>query len=273
MASKKTQIITLVCNKGGVGRSTTAINIAWSLANKKSNVLVCDLDAQANTSSSLAKDYQQDVVEDDRNVTSLLKSSGDSAVDYIVDTRNPNIKLLASTLMLDSTEGEIKSLLDLNIFKLFNHFFNRKLKSHFDFIIIDTPPQKSSILTLNALLISNWYWYVLSAEDQWSLDARIVSEKIMQDVRKLNPKIRPLPVLMTKFVNGSSQSIEMKKIAASEFEAGVFKTTIGYSTIISKSHSNRKSINEFSAGHRIGKNYDSVAMAISRYISKTKTSK
>ena len=101
MASKKTQIITLVCNKGGVGRSTTAINIAWSLANKKSNVLVCDLDAQANTSSSLARDYQQDVVEDDRNVTSLLKSSGDSAVDYIVDTRNPNIKLLASTLMLD----------------------------------------------------------------------------------------------------------------------------------------------------------------------------
>ena len=209
MASKKTQIITLVCNKGGVGRSTTAINIAWSLANKKSNVLVCDLDAQANTSSSLAKDYQQDVVEDDRNVTSLLKSSGDSAVDYIVDTRNPNIKLLASTLMLDSTEGEIKSLLDLNIFKLFNHFFNRKLKSHFDFIIIDTPPQKSSILTLNALLISNWYWYVLSAEDQWSLDARIVSEKIMQDVRKLNPKIRPLPVLMTKFVNSLTVSEDL----------------------------------------------------------------
>ena len=39
-------------------------------------------------------------------------------------------------------------------------------------------------------LVTNWYWYVLSAEDQWSLDARIVSEKIMQDVRKLNPKIK-----------------------------------------------------------------------------------
>ena len=90
-------------------------------------------------------------------------------------------------------------------------FLIESLKSEFDFIIIDTPPQKSSILTLNALLTSDWYWYVLSAEDQWSLDARIVSDKIMQDVRKLNSKIRPLPVLMTKFVNGSSQSIEMKK--------------------------------------------------------------
>ena len=273
MATKKTQIITLVCNKGGVGRSTTAINIAWSLASSKCNVLVCDLDAQANTSSSLAKNYQVDVVEDGRHVTSLLKSIGDSATDYIVETRNPNIKLLASTLMLDSTEGEIKSLLDLNVFKLFDHFFNKKLRSEFDFIIIDTPPQKSSVLTLNALLTSNWYWYVLSAEDQWSLDARIVSEKIMQDVRKLNPKIRPLPALMTKFVNGSSQSIEMKKIAASEFKAGVFKTTIGYSTVISKSHSNRKSIHEFNPGHLVAKNYDSVALAINRYISNTKKSK
>ena len=93
MATKKTQIITLVCNKGGVGRSTTAINIAWSLANKRCNVLVCDLDAQANTSSSLAKNYQEDVIEDGRHVTNLLKSYGDSATDYLVDTRNPNIKL------------------------------------------------------------------------------------------------------------------------------------------------------------------------------------
>jgi cellulose biosynthesis protein BcsQ len=92
----------------------------------------------------------------------------------------------------------------------------------------------------------------------------------MQDVRKLNPKIKPLPALMTKFVNGSSQSIEMKKIAASEFKAGVFKTTIGYSTVISKSHSNRKAIHEFSNGHRVAKHYDSVALAINRYIAKFK---
>ena len=67
-----------------------------------------------------------------------------------------------------------------------------------------------------------------------------------------------------------NDAIEMKKIAASEFKAGVFKTTIGYSTVVSKSHSNRKSIHEFNPGHLIEKNYDSVALAINRYISKTK---
>ena len=82
MAKQKTQIITIVCNKGGVGRSTTAINFAWSLANKRKNVLVCDLDAQANSSSTLAKNYNRDVVENGKNITNLLKSSGDSASDY-----------------------------------------------------------------------------------------------------------------------------------------------------------------------------------------------
>ena len=105
MAIKKPQIITIVCNKGGVGRSTTCINFAWSLARKRKKVLVCDLDAQANSSSTLAENYNGDVVENGRNITNLLKSSGDGASDYIVDTRNPKIKLLASTLMLDSTEA------------------------------------------------------------------------------------------------------------------------------------------------------------------------
>ena len=62
MTANKTNIITLICNKGGVGRSTTAINYAWSLAIKDKKVLVCDLDAQANASSTLALDYGTDVV-------------------------------------------------------------------------------------------------------------------------------------------------------------------------------------------------------------------
>ena len=102
MTANKTNIITLICNKGGVGRSTTAINYAWSLAIKDKKVLVCDLDAQANASSTLALDYGTDVVDRGKNMTNLLKSSGEGALDFIVDTRNKNIKLLASTLVLDS---------------------------------------------------------------------------------------------------------------------------------------------------------------------------
>ena len=90
MTVNKTNIITLICNKGGVGRSTTAINYAWSLAIKEKKVLVCDLDAQANASSTLALDYGTDVVDRGKNMTNLLKSSGEGALDFIVDTRNEN---------------------------------------------------------------------------------------------------------------------------------------------------------------------------------------
>ena len=154
MTAKKTNIITLICNKGGVGRSTTAINYAWSLAIKDKKVLVCDLDAQANASSTLALDYGTDVVDRGRNMTNLLKSSGEGALDFIVDTRNENIKLLASTLVLDSTEGEVKSFLDLNIFKLFDHMFNNKLKEEFDYVICDTPPWN---LFVDAKIVSKYF--------------------------------------------------------------------------------------------------------------------
>lgn len=270
MGRKKTNIITLICNKGGVGRSTTAINFASSVANMDKKVLVCDLDAQANASSSLALDYGRDVVDRGKNMTNLLKSVGEGAIDYIVETRNENIKLIASTLVLDSTEGEVKSFLDLNIFKLFDHLFNKRLKEEFDYIIFDTPPLKSSVLTLNALLISDWYWYILSAEDQWSLDARIVTEKIMEDVKKLNKKIAPLPVLITKFVKNSKQSDQMKKAALKAFSASIFKTQISYSDIIAKSHSRRKAIHEYSPNHQVALEYDKVADLVSKFIKKKK---
>ena len=82
-------------------------------------------------------------------------------------------------------------------------------------------------------------------------------------------KNKTLPVLMTKFVNGSSQSIEMKKIAASEFKAGVFKTQLDIQVLSLNRIATESPYESFLLGIT-AKNYDSVAMAINRYISKVK---
>ena len=119
-------------------------------------------------------------------------------------------------------------------------------------------------------VISNWYWYILSAEDQWSFDARIVTEKIMKDVRKLNRKIKPLPVLLTKYISSSSQSVQMKKAALKAFKSSIVKTPITYSTVVAKSHSKRQSIHESSPNHQIAQEYDKVAESISNFINKKK---
>ena len=84
---KAANIITLLCNKGGVGRSTTAVNIGWSLAEAGKHVLICDLDSQANASYNLSKDYT--IVESGKNISQMMANgSTGSFYDYIKDTRH-----------------------------------------------------------------------------------------------------------------------------------------------------------------------------------------
>ena len=85
-------------------------------------------------------------------------------------------------------------------------------------------------------------------------------------IKKLNPRIGPLPVLLTKYINNSPQSKEMKSVAAEAFDSGVFKTAIPYSNIIAKSHGSRQSIHEYASDHVVAKSYDKVALAVGRFI-------
>ena len=64
--------ITLVCNKGGVGRSTSAQNVGWRLAKSNYKVLIVDLDSQANTSITLCKDYEALVITAKKSITEML---------------------------------------------------------------------------------------------------------------------------------------------------------------------------------------------------------
>ena len=102
------------------------------------------------------------------------------------------------------------------------------------------------------------------------MDARVVIKKIVDDVKKLNPRIKPLPILLTKYVNNSAQSREMKSVADDKFASGVFNATIPYSNIIAKSHSSRQSIHEHSPGSLVAQSYDKVALAIGRFVNKKK---
>ena len=110
MANERAKIITLVCNKGGVGRSTTTINTAWRLAEFGKKVLVVDLDAQCNTSMTLAGDYVLDVYNSNRNLVECIGDSRGSFTQYKIDTRHPNLSLLGATIYLDETEDKIRNL-------------------------------------------------------------------------------------------------------------------------------------------------------------------
>ncbi len=268
--NSKPNLITLLCDKGGVGRSTTAVNVGWCLADAGKNVLVCDLDSQANASFNLSKDYT--VVESRKNISEMIADENGYFSDYISDTRHSRLKLLGSTLFTDKTEADLRRNQSMEIYRIFEHKMDSDTAERFDYIIFDTPPSKSSILVLNALIVSDWFWYIIGAEDQWALDARVIMDKIINDVQKLNTELSPLPVLLTKYKTNNTQSKRMKQSCQETFEKGVFPTTVRDSTFISKSNSARQTIFEYDGRHNCAKDYAAVTRDLMKTVENRKNS-
>jgi chromosome partitioning protein len=244
-------IITLVCNKGGVGRSTTAQNVSWKLAELGYEVLVVDLDSQANTSITLALDYEQQVIQAGKSITNMLNTTDRFFSDFIINTRNPKVDLLASTLMLDNTENNIDSI----------------AKEKYHFIIFDTPPRKTDRFIHNALVMSNFYWYIVSAENRWSLDTKPFMDKVINDIAKGHSvEIEPIPALITKFRKANKLSHLVREQCQILFEEeGIMDATIRDTTHRRKASAMYKAIYEFDRRTDVAKDYESATTELIDY--------
>jgi|TARA_B100000315_G_scaffold2662_1_gene2547 chromosome partitioning protein len=258
MSKQQPIIITMVCNKGGVGRSTTTINIAWKLAELGMKTLVVDLDAQCNTSMTLAVDYIIDVAKSNKSLTNCIADERGTFWAYKTDTRHSNLDLLGATILLDETEENMKSQ------PIPTHILQSKLDTetlnYYDFILFDTPPSKHSKLLHNALVISDYYWYIIGSEDIWALDARRIMDMVVDSIRRLNDKLSPLPVLLTKYRSNVIQCQVMRTTCEEEFSnlAGVFKNAIRFTTQIGRSEAKRQSIYEYGRSEKVATDYTDI---------------
>tara|TARA_Y100001936_G_C16063371_1_gene665602 strand:- start:524 stop:1342 length:819 start_codon:yes stop_codon:yes gene_type:complete len=270
--SKDPIVITMVCNKGGVGRSTSTINVGWKLADLGYKTLIVDLDAQCNTSMTISKDYVNDIAKTKNNLSDCINDENGSFFDYKVKTRHDNLDLLGATILLDETEENMKQQ------AIPTHILQSKLDSesinYYDFILFDTPPSKHSKLLHNALVISDYYWYIIGAEDIWALDARGVVDKVVESIKRLNKKLNPLPVLLTKYRSNVLQCQIMKDTCTEQFSnlSGIFKTTIRFTTQITRSESKRMSIFEYDKKQKVAEDYSNLTNEMIDYINQSNNS-
>jgi chromosome partitioning protein len=181
-------IITVANQKGGVGKTTTAINLSAAVANKGFKTLLIDLDPQANSSMSYV-----DVRQITKSMYDVMVSEEVPFEDVIVPTQVPHLSLAPSRIALAKLESKLIGELD-GPFRLKDKM--KDVGSKFDYVFIDTPPTLGMI-TVNALVAST---HVL-VPIQSSYFALEGTDDLLETIEKIkarpNPNLQLLGVVIT----------------------------------------------------------------------------
>jgi chromosome partitioning protein len=211
-----TKIIAITNQKGGVGKTTTAINIAYYLAKNGKRTLLIDLDPQGNATSGLGVDKAKVT----QSTTELI--SGKTTLDQVaLPTAYKHLKLVPTTPHLANTEVEMAAM-DKKFVRLRDSL---NVDHGHDYIIIDSPPSLS-LLTVNALIAANCVLLPVQAEF-YAMEGLGQLLETMKLVRKgLNPTLELLGVLVTMHDSRTTLSNQVHQEIQKHFPGKVFKTTI-----------------------------------------------
>lgn len=211
------KIISIVNQKGGVGKTTTAINLGTALAAIDKKVLLVDLDPQGNLSTGIG------VTEKQRKQSAYdLIIESFSINETIQETKIPNLKIIPSHINLSGIEFELAAD-DERTSKLNNKINN--LDKDYDFVFIDCPPSLG-ILTVNSLVASNSVLVPLQCEF-YALEGLAQLLRTIEKVREnLNPNLLLEGVILTMFDSRNRLSEDVVEDAREHLGKKVFDTVI-----------------------------------------------